>query len=162
MKTHKIRLSEIESNLLPKLSELINYAYSENVEITIDAEEQDRLSISLHIIEKLAQEKTIKDWPGFGIALQSYGKISFDVIYWLNNLINKRANMHLRLVKGAYWDYEIKHAQVLGYEGYPVFSKKSLTDIAYLACAKKIFKNKKIFPKFATHNAHTISSIHHI
>ena len=156
------KISELESNLLPKLSELINYAYSENVEITIDAEEQDRLSISLHIIEKLAQEKTIKDWPGFGIALQAYGKRSFDVINWLNNLITQRANMHLRLVKGAYWDYEIKHAQVFGYEGYPVFSKKSITDIVYLACAKEILKNKNIFPKFATHNAHTISSISYL
>ena len=156
------KISELESNLLPKLSELINYAYSENVEITIDAEEQDRLSISLHIIEKLAKEKTIKDWPGFGIALQAYGKRSFDVINWLNNLITQRANMHLRLVKGAYWDYEIKHAQVFGYEGYPVFSKKSITDIVYLACAKEILKNKNIFPKFATHNAHTISSISYL
>ena len=142
--------------------ELVNYAQSKDVEITIDAEEQDRLSLSLHIIEKLAYEKNIRDWPGFGIALQAYGKRSFDVIHWLNGILDKRDGMHLRLVKGAYWDYEIKHAQVSGYEGYPVFSKKSLTDIAYLACAKEIFKNKKIFPKFATHNAHTVSSIHHI
>ena len=156
------KINQIESELLPNLKELINYAQSKDVEITIDAEEQDRLSLSLHIIEKLAYEKNIRDWPGFGIALQAYGKRSFDVIHWLNGILDKRDGMHLRLVKGAYWDYEIKHAQVSGYEGYPVFSKKSLTDIAYLACAKEIFKNKKIFPKFATHNAHTISSIHHI
>ena len=135
---------------------------SKDVEITIDAEEQDRLSLSLHIIEKIAFEKKIKDWPRFGIALQAYGKRSFDVINWLNNQLSKRARMHLRLVKGAYWDYEIKHAQVYGYDGYPVFSKKSLTDIAYLACAKQILKNKNIFPKFATHNAHTILSLIHI
>ena len=156
------KVNQIESELLPKLKELVNYAQSKDVEITIDAEEQDRLSLSLHIIEKLAYEKNIRDWPGFGIALQAYGKRSFDVIHWLNGILDKRDGMHLRLVKGAYWDYEIKHAQVSGYEGYPVFSKKSLTDIAYLACAKEIFKNKKIFPKFATHNAHTVSSIHHI
>ena len=156
------KINQIESELLPKLKELVNYAQSKDVEITIDAEEQDRLSLSLHIIEKLAYEKNIRDWPGFGIALQAYGKRSFDVIHWLNGILDKRDGVHLRLVKGAYWDYEIKHAQVSGYEGYPVFSKKSLTDIAYLACAKEIFKNKKIFPKFATHNAHTISSIHHI
>ena len=156
------KINQIESELLPKLKELVNYAQSKDVEITIDAEEQDRLSLSLHIIKKLAYEKNIRDWPGFGIALQAYGKRSFDVIHWLNGILDKRDRMHLRLVKGAYWDYEIKHAQVSGYEGYPVFSKKSLTDIAYLACAKEIFKNKKIFPKFATHNAHTISSIHHI
>ncbi len=156
------KINQIESELLPKLKELVKYAQSKDVEITIDAEEQDRLSLSLHIIEKLAYEKNIRDWPGFGIALQAYGKRSFDVIHWLNGILHKRDGVHLRLVKGAYWDYEIKHAQVSGYEGYPVFSKKSLTDIAYLACAKEIFKNKKIFPKFATHNAHTISSIHHI
>ena len=156
------KINQIESELLPKLKELVIYAHSKNVEITIDAEEQDRLSLSLHIIENLANEKKIKDWPGFGIALQAYGKRSFDVIHWLNEILNRREGMHLRLVKGAYWDYEIKHAQVSGYNGYPVFSKKSFTDIAYLACAKEILKNKKIFPKFATHNAHTISSIHHI
>ena len=156
------KINAVESELIPKLIELVNYAHSKNVEITIDAEEQDRLSLSLHIIEKIAFEKKIKDWPGFGIALQAYGKRSFDVINWLNDHLNKRAGMHLRLVKGAYWDYEIKHAQVSGYEGYPVFSKKSLTDIAYIACAKEILKNKNIFPKFATHNAHTISSIHHL
>ena len=70
--------------------------------------------------------------------------------------------MHLRLVKGAYWDYEIKHAQVFGYEDYPVYSKKSLTDISFLLCAKEILKNEKIYAKFATHNAHTISSVHQL
>ena len=147
------KINQIESELLPKLKELVNYALSKDVEITIDAEEQDRLSLSVHIIEKLAYEKNIRDWPGFGIALQAYGKRSFDVIHWLSEILTKRDSIHLRLVKGAYWDYEIKHAQVSGYEGYPVFSKKSFTDIAYLACAKEILKNKKIFPKFATHNA---------
>ena len=156
------KFNEVDSELIPKLVELINHAHSKGVEITIDAEEQDRLSLSLYIIKKLAFEKKIKDWPGFGIALQAYGKRSFDVIEYVNNLLKKRAGMHVRLVKGAYWDYEIKHAQVAGYDGYPVFSKKSITDIAYLACAKEILKNKNIFPKFATHNAHTISAIHHL
>ena len=156
------KFNEVESELIPRLIELINHAHSKGVEITIDAEEQDRLSLSLYIIEKLALEQKIKDWPGFGIALQAYGKRSFDVIEHINNLLQKRAGMHVRLVKGAYWDYEIKHAQVAGYDGYPVFSKKSITDIAYLACAKEILKNKNIFPKFATHNAHTISAIHHL
>ena len=130
--------------------------------MTIDAEEQDRLSLSIYIIEKLALEKNIKNWDGFGIALQAYGKRSIEVIDFLNNVLKKREKMHIRLVKGAYWDYEIKHAQVNSYEGYPVFTKKSFTDIAYLACAKKILENKKFFPKFATHNAHTISSIVHL
>ncbi|MAU69712.1 MAG: proline dehydrogenase [Gammaproteobacteria bacterium] len=156
------KINQVDSELIPKLKKLINHAYSKDVEITIDAEEQDRLSLSLHIIKRLAFEKNIKDWPNFGIALQAYGKRSFDAIEWLDHVLEKRANMHLRLVKGAYWDYEIKHAQVYGYDDYPVFSKKSITDISYIACAKRILKNKNIYPKFATHNAHTISSIHHI
>ena len=156
------KFDQVNSELVPRLKDLIHHAYSKDVEITIDAEEQDRLSLSLHIIEQLAQEKKIKDWPGFGIALQAYGKRSFDTIKWFNNLLDTRAGMHLRLVKGAYWDFEIKNAQVSGYEGYPVFSKKSITDIVYLACAKQILSNKNIYPKFATHNAHTISSINYL
>jgi len=153
------KFDQVNSELIPRLKDLVHHAYSKDVEITIDAEEQDRLSLSLHIIEQLALEKKIKDWPSFGIALQAYGKRSLDTIKWFDYLLDKRAGMHLRLVKGAYWDFEIKHAQVSGYEGYPVFSKKSITDIVYLACAKKILSNKNIYPKFATHNAHTISSI---
>ena len=153
------KVNEVDSELVPKLLDLIKYAYSKDVDVTIDAEEQDRLSLSIYIIEKLALEKNIKNWDGFGIALQAYGKRSIEVIDFLNNVLKKREKMHIRLVKGAYWDYEIKHAQVNSYEGYPVFTKKSFTDIAYLACAKKILENKKFFPKFATHNAHTISSI---
>ena len=156
------KFDQVNSELVPRLKDLIHHAYSKDVEITIDAEEQDRLSLSLHIIDQLAQEKKIKDWPGFGIALQAYGKRSFDTIKWFNNLLDTRAGMHLRLVKGAYWDFEIKNAQVSGYEGYPVFSKKSITDIVYLACAKQILSNKNIYPKFATHNAHTISSINYL
>ena len=156
------KVNEVDSELVPKLLDLIKYAYLKDVDVTIDAEEQDRLSLSIYIIEKLALEKNIKNWNGFGIALQAYGKRSIEVIDFLNNVLKKRDQMHIRLVKGAYWDYEIKHAQVNSYEGYPVFTKKSFTDIAYLACAKKILKNKKFFPKFATHNAHTISSIVHL
>ena len=156
------KVNEVDSELVPKLLDLIKYAYSKDVDVTIDAEEQDRLSLSIYIIEKLALEKNIKNWDGFGIALQAYGKRSIEVIDFLNNVLKKREKMHIRLVKGAYWDYEIKHAQVNSYEGYPVFTKKSFTDIAYLACAKKILENKKFFAKFATHNAHTISSIVHL
>ena len=156
------KFDQVNTELIPRLKDLIIHAHSKDVEITIDAEEQDRLSLSLHIIEQLAFEKKIKDWPGFGIALQAYGKRSLNAIEWLNNMLNKRAGVHLRLVKGAYWDYEIKHAQVSGYDGYPVFSKKSITDIVYLGCAKRILQNKNIFPKFATHNAHTISSIYYL
>ena len=132
------KVNEVDSKLVPKLLDLIKYAYLKDVDVTIDAEEQDRLSLSIYIIEKLALEKNIKNWNGFGIALQAYGKRSIEVIDFLNNVLKKRDQMHIRLVKGAYWDYEIKHAQVNSYEGYPVFTKKSFTDIAYLACAKTV------------------------
>ena len=156
------KIKDLEKELIPKLIDLVSFARSKDVEITIDAEEQDRLSLSLQIIENLALNKKLQNWPGFGIALQAYGKRSIDVIHWLNQILKKREKMHLRLVKGAYWDYEIKHAQVSGYDGYPVFSKKSITDISFLTCAQEILKNEKIYAKFATHNAHTIASIYHL
>jgi RHH-type proline utilization regulon transcriptional repressor/proline dehydrogenase/delta 1-pyrroline-5-carboxylate dehydrogenase len=156
------KYEDIKLNLVPKLIALTELAISKDVEITIDAEEQDRLGISLEIIKIMAESKNIKDWPGFGIALQAYGKRSLNAVEWVKDLINNRAPMHLRLVKGAYWDYEIKHAQVSGYHDYPVFTKKSITDLSYLACAKKIFEIESIYPKFATHNAHTLSAISYL
>jgi RHH-type proline utilization regulon transcriptional repressor/proline dehydrogenase/delta 1-pyrroline-5-carboxylate dehydrogenase len=156
------KYEDIKLNLVPKLIALTELGLSKDVEITIDAEEQDRLGISLEIIKIMAESNKIKDWPGFGIALQAYGKRSLNTIEWIKDLINNRAPMHLRLVKGAYWDYEIKHAQVSGYKDYAVFTKKSITDLSYLACAKKIFNINSIYPKFATHNAHTISAIDYL
>ena len=156
------KYEDIKSNLVPKLISLTELGISKNVEITIDAEEQDRLSISLEIIKIMAQSKNIKDWPGFGIALQAYGKRSMDSINLLEELLKTRSPMHLRLVKGAYWDYEIKHSQVLGHDDYSVFTKKSITDLSYLACAKRIFEIESIYPKFATHNAHTVSAINYL
>ena len=156
------KYEDIKSNLIPKLISLTELGISKGVEITIDAEEQDRLSISLEIIKLMALSKKIKDWPGFGIALQAYGKRSMDSVNWLEELLKTRSSMHLRLVKGAYWDYEIKHSQVLGHDNYSVFTKKSITDLSYLACAKRIFEIGSIYPKFATHNAHTVSAIHYL
>ena len=156
------KYEDIKLNLVPKLIALTELGISKDVEITIDAEEQDRLGISLEIIKIMAESNKIKDWPGFGIALQAYGKRSLNAVEWVKDLINNRAPMHLRLVKGAYWDYEIKHAQVSGYHDYPVFTKKSITDLSYLACAKKIFEIESIYPKFATHNAHTLSAVNYL
>jgi len=156
------KYEDIKLNLVPKLIALTELGISKDVEITIDAEEQDRLGISLEIIKIMAESNKIKDWPGFGIALQAYGKRSLNAVEWVKDLINNRGPMHLRLVKGAYWDYEIKHAQVSGYQDYPVFTKKSITDLSYLACAKKIFEIESIYPKFATHNAHTLSAISYL
>ena len=153
---------DIKSKLIPRLISLTELGISRDVEITIDAEEQDRLSISLEIIKAMARSKKIRDWPGFGMALQAYGKRSIDSVNWLDELLKTRSPMHLRLVKGAYWDYEIKHSQVVGHENYSVFTKKSITDLSYLACAKKIFEIESIYPKFATHNAHTVSAINYL
>jgi RHH-type proline utilization regulon transcriptional repressor/proline dehydrogenase/delta 1-pyrroline-5-carboxylate dehydrogenase len=153
------KYEDIKSQLIPRLIALTELGKANNVEITIDAEEQDRLGISLEIIKIISMSKNIKNWPGFGMALQAYGKRSLSTINWLEGMLGSRAPMHLRLVKGAYWDYEIKHAQVQGYEDYSVFTKKSITDLSYISCAKRIFEIDSIYPKFATHNAHTLSAI---
>ncbi|MDC0405859.1 bifunctional proline dehydrogenase/L-glutamate gamma-semialdehyde dehydrogenase PutA [Gammaproteobacteria bacterium] len=156
------KYEDIKLTLIPKLISLTELGISKEVEITIDAEEQDRLSISLEIIKIMAQSQKIKDWPGFGMALQAYGKRSMDSINWLEKVLKTRSSMHLRLVKGAYWDYEIKNSQVLSHIDYSVFTKKSITDLSYLACAKRIFEIDSIYPKFATHNAHTVSAINYL
>ena len=153
------KYEDIKLTLIPKLISLTELGISKDVEITIDAEEQDRLSISLEIIKIMAQSQKIKDWPGFGMALQAYGKRSMDSINWLEKVLKTRSSMHLRLVKGAYWDYEIKNSQVLSHIDYSVYTKKSITDLSYLACAKRIFEIDSIYQKFATHNAHTVSAI---
>ena len=156
------KYEDIKLTLIPKLISLTELGISKDVEITIDAEEQDRLSISLEIIKIMAQSQKIKDWPGFGMALQAYGKRSMDSINWLEKVLKTRSSMHLRLVKGAYWDYEIKNSQVLSHIDYSVFTKKSITDLSYLACAKRIFEIDSIYPKFATHNAHTVSAVNYL
>lgn len=149
----------VQKVLFNRIQALINLAIDKDVEITIDAEEQDRLSLSIDIIDRLFLSKRIVDSDKVGLAIQAYGKRSINVINHFENLLHKRNSIHIRLVKGAYWDYEIKNAQLNGYPEYPVFTSKYLTDLNYLSCAKKIFSIKKVFPKFATHNAHTISAI---
>ena len=145
--------------LLPRLKELVVDAAKKDVAVTIDAEEQDRLSLSLDLIENLALDPAIKAWPGLGLAVQAYGKRSLAVIDWLDKLSQGREKMHVRLVKGAYWDYEIKNAQVKGLKGYPVFTNKQLTDLNYLVTAKRLIECHNLDSSFATHNAHSIASI---
>ena len=145
--------------LLPRLKELVVDAAKKDVAVTIDAEEQDRLSLSLDLIENLALDPAIKAWPGLGLAVQAYGKRSLAVINWLDKLSQGREKMHVRLVKGAYWDYEIKNAQVKGLKGYPVFTNKQLTDLNYLVTAKRLIECHNLDSSFATHNAHSIASI---
>ena len=161
-KYEMLNQTHINNNLIPKLEALVDLAFTKNVEVTIDAEEQDRLSVSLELIEKILLNKKYKDWKNIGMAVQAYGKRSIEVIDWAEDILKERAPIHIRLVKGAYWDYEVKQSQIKSHPGYSVFTNKSLTDLSYLHTAKKIFDIEKIYPKFATHNAHTISAIYHM
>ena len=161
-KYEMLNQTHINNNLIPKLEALVDLAFTKNVEVTIDAEEQDRLSVSLELIEKILLNKKYKDWNNIGMAVQAYGKRSMEVIDWAEGILKERAPIHIRLVKGAYWDYEVKQSQIKSHPGYSVFTNKSLTDLSYLHTAKKIFDIEKIYPKFATHNAHTISAIYHM
>ena len=145
--------------LLSRLKELVIEAARKNVAVTIDAEEQDRLSLSLDLFKVLALDPAIKSWPGLGLAVQAYGKRSLAVVDWLDSLSQERDKMHVRLVKGAYWDYEIKNAQVKGLKGYPVFTNKYLTDLNYLVTAKRLIECRGLDVSFATHNAHSIASL---
>ena len=154
-----LHINNVNKFLLPRLKDLVLEAARKDVAVTIDAEEQDRLSLSLELIENIALDPAIKSWPGLGLAVQAYGKRSLAVVDWLDNLSKERDKMHVRLVKGAYWDYEIKNAQVKGLKGYPVFTNKHLTDLNYLVTAKRLLECDNLDVSFATHNAHSIASI---
>ena len=154
-----LHIKNVKKFLFPRLRDLVLEAASKNVAVTIDAEEQDRLSLSLDLIHALALDPAIKSWPGLGLAVQAYGKRSLAVINKLDNLSQQREKMHVRLVKGAYWDYEIKNAQVKGLDGYPVFTNKHLTDLNYLVTAKRLVECQNLDASFATHNAHSIASL---
>lgn len=147
--------------LYPRLVELVLLAQSYDIGLTIDAEEADRLELSLILIEKLAKEKRFLNWQGLGLAIQAYQKRAPFVIDHLVALSQQTGRRFMiRLVKGAYWDAEIKHAQVEGYSNYPVYTRKVYTDVSYLACAKKLLHhNAECYPQFATHNAHTVAAI---
>ncbi|MGX5841981.1 bifunctional proline dehydrogenase/L-glutamate gamma-semialdehyde dehydrogenase PutA [Mesorhizobium sp. ArgA1] len=129
--------------------------------LNIDAEEADRLDLSLDVIEKVLSEPELAGWNGFGVVVQAYGPRAAFTIDWLYALAKKyNRNIMVRLVKGAYWDTEIKRAQTLGLSGYPVFTRKANTDVSYIACAKKLLgMTDRIYPQFATHNAHTVAAI---
>ena len=152
---------DLEKELLPKLVKLCEISKQYNIQLCIDAEENYRLILSLKILDKLSSNQNLLGWNGLGLAVQAYQKRAFYVIDWLDKLA-KRDNrvINVRLVKGAYWDSEIKLAQELGVPNYPVFTRKSLTDLSWMACAKKLFSlQKNIFPQFATHNAYSIAFI---
>ncbi|PZN30207.1 MAG: bifunctional proline dehydrogenase/L-glutamate gamma-semialdehyde dehydrogenase [Proteobacteria bacterium] len=147
--------------LLPDVRTLAMAAREGNIHMTIDAEEAARLDLSLDIFESLARDPALADWQGLGLALQCYSKRALPLIDWLIALGRETNRRFLvRLVKGAYWDSEIKRAQEIGAPGYPVFTRKVTTDLSYLACAQRALAHpEQIYPQFATHNAHTVAAI---
>ena len=149
------------SELIPRLKKLALAAKAYDIGFTVDAEEANRLDISLDIIEAVFADKDLDGWDGFGIAVQAYQKRGIDVIEWVRELTVKVGRqMMVRLVKGAYWDSEIKDSQVEGYHDFPVFSRKPSTDVSYQACAKKLLEYRDtIYSQFATHNAYTVATI---
>ena len=149
------------NELVPQLTDLALLAKSANMGLNIDAEEADRLDLSLDIIQRVLEDERMQGWNGFGVVVQAYGKRAGAVIDWLYALANSLdRQIMVRLVKGAYWDTEIKRAQVEGLNDFPVYTRKSATDVSYICCAKKLLgMTDRIYPQFATHNAHTISAI---
>ncbi|KAF0812865.1 Bifunctional protein PutA [Andreprevotia sp. IGB-42] len=147
--------------LLPRLKTLALQAKGLNIGFTIDAEEVDRLEISLDLIEALALDADLAGWNGLGLAVQAYQKRALPVLDWLADLAHRAGRqLMVRLVKGAYWDAEIKMAQERGLSDYPVFTRKLNTDTSYIACARRLLADPIAFyPAFATHNAHTLAAI---
>ncbi|WP_354678359.1 trifunctional transcriptional regulator/proline dehydrogenase/L-glutamate gamma-semialdehyde dehydrogenase [Cupriavidus plantarum] len=150
--------------LYGRLKSLTMLARQYDIGINIDAEEADRLEISLDLLERLCFEPELAGWNGIGFVVQGYQKRCPFVIDYLIDLARRsRHRLMIRLVKGAYWDSEIKRAQVDGLEGYPVYTRKVYTDVSYIACARKLLSvPDAIYPQFATHNAHTLSAIYQI
>ncbi|MDP5292090.1 bifunctional proline dehydrogenase/L-glutamate gamma-semialdehyde dehydrogenase PutA [Oceanimonas sp. CHS3-5] len=142
---------------------LLETARKLDVFITIDAEEMDRLELSLELFEKLYRSDVNKGWGGLGLVVQAYSKRALPVLCWLTALAREQGDeIPLRLVKGAYWDSEIKHSQQAGLDGYPVYTRKAGTDVAYLVCARYLLSaatEGAIYPQFATHNAHTVVAV---
>ncbi|MBI1329921.1 MAG: bifunctional proline dehydrogenase/L-glutamate gamma-semialdehyde dehydrogenase PutA [Alphaproteobacteria bacterium] len=156
-----VKRQRVMGELLPKLVALAAESRAANVGFTVDAEEAERLDLMLDVFEAMGEAPELKGWDGLGLAVQAYSKRCLPVIGWLGDLA-KRQNRRIpvRLVKGAYWDTEVKRAQELGLPDYPVFTRKCGTDTSYLACARALLaQGQWIYPQFATHNAHTLSAI---
>ncbi|WP_127115114.1 bifunctional proline dehydrogenase/L-glutamate gamma-semialdehyde dehydrogenase PutA [Shimia sediminis] len=153
--------ARVMDELVPRLRSLMLLAKSAGMGLNIDAEEADRLSLSMDVIETVLAEPALAGWDGFGVVVQAYGKRAGPTLDFLYELAEKHdRKLMVRLVKGAYWDTEIKNAQVLGVEGFPVFTSKAATDVSYIANARKLLgMTDRIYPQFATHNAHTVAAI---
>ena len=151
----------VMAELLPRLQSLARLAHSYDIGLNIDAEEAARLELSLDLLEALCGDAALAGWDGIGFVVQAYGKRAPFVVAWLVDLARRtRHRLMVRLVKGAYWDNEIKRAQVEGLEDFPVFTRKVHTDVSYLACARMMLDAPDaVFPQFATHNAQTLAAV---
>ncbi len=160
----RAQYKRVSSELYAVVLRLCELAKHYDIGLNIDAEEADRLEISLDLLEKLCFDPGLRDWAGLGFVVQAYQKRCPAVIDYLVDLARRsERRLMIRLVKGAYWDAEIKKAQVDGQAGYPVYTRKQHTDVAYIACARKLLAAPdEIYPQFATHNAHTLAAIHEL
>jgi RHH-type proline utilization regulon transcriptional repressor/proline dehydrogenase/delta 1-pyrroline-5-carboxylate dehydrogenase len=153
--------ARVLDELVPRVLDLAREAKALDLGFTIDAEEADRLELSLEVIARVASDSSLAGWDGFGLAVQAYQKRAPAVIAWVTDLaaaLDRR--MMVRLVKGAYWDTEVKRAQERGLADYPVFTRKAATDLCYLACARQLLSARpQIYPQFASHNALTVATI---
>jgi RHH-type proline utilization regulon transcriptional repressor/proline dehydrogenase/delta 1-pyrroline-5-carboxylate dehydrogenase len=151
----------VMAELVPALLDLAELAAAADIGLTVDAEEAERLELTLDVFEAVLRHPKLSGWQGFGLVVQVYQKRAIPLLGWLADLARRSGKrIPLRLVKGAYWDSEIKRAQVQGLAGYPVFTRKAATDVSYLACARYILANRDaFFPQFATHNAHTVACV---
>jgi len=154
----------VMDELYPRLLALAGLARRYDIGLNIDAEEADRLELSLDLLERLCHAPALADWNGVGFVVQAYQKRCPEVIAWLIDLAQRtHRRLMVRLVKGAYWDSEIKRAQLDGLEDYAVYTRKAHTDVAYLACARRLLAAPQaVYPQFATHNAHTLAAIHQL
>lgn len=151
----------VMAELPPKLLTLARLAKEYDIGLTIDAEESERLDLSLDVMERVFNDDSLDGWNGFGLAVQSYQKRAFYVLDWVAQLArSKKRRIMVRLIKGAYWDSEVKKTQMQGLAEYPVFTRKVFTDVSFQACAKKILTlTDAIYPQFATHNAYSVAMI---
>ena len=153
--------AEMLPELTARVLQLARSAAQARMGFNIDAEEADRLDLSLDVVEAVLSDPSLAGWDGFGVVVQAYGQRAAHLIDWLYALARRLdRRIMVRLVKGAYWDTEIKRAQVLGLDGFPVFTRKAHTDVSYIACARKLLgMTDRIYPQFATHNAHTVAAV---
>jgi RHH-type proline utilization regulon transcriptional repressor/proline dehydrogenase/delta 1-pyrroline-5-carboxylate dehydrogenase len=158
------QVARVLNELYPRLARLARLARQHDIGLNIDAEESDRLELSLELLERLCFEPELAGWHGIGFVIQAYQKRCPAVVDWLVDLARRSGHrLMVRLVKGAYWDSEIKRAQVDGQAGYPVYTRKPHTDVAYVACAKKLLAAPDaVYPQFATHNAMSLAAIHEL